>query len=227
MQRLLREGFDVDTHFTPSYDPWDQRLCFVPDGDLFRALRTGSASVATGVIDRFTRRGIRLASGEELEADVVVTATGLNLLAIGGMSLSVDGTPVELSKTLAYKGMMLSGVPNFALALGYTNASWTLKCDLVSEYVCRLLNHMADRGYQQVTPTAPHDPMETVPLIDLQSGYVLRSIGLLPRQGRAAPWRLHQNYPRDVRMLRRGPVDDSGVRFSRVRGVCRTRPEEG
>jgi hypothetical protein len=132
------------------------------------------------------------------------------------MQLSIDGAPVELSKTLAYKGMMLSGVPNFALALGYTNASWTLKCDLVSEYVCRLLNHLDAHGYQQVTPTAPEGSMETEPLIDLKSGYVLRSVGLLPRQGPEAPWRLHQNYPRDVRMLRRGPVDDSGVRFSRV-----------
>src|SRR5215213_2271043 len=216
VERQLPAGFDVDTHFSPPYSPWDQRMCFVPDGDLFRAVRSGSASVVTGTIDRFTRGGIRLTSGEELEADVVVTATGLNLLAIGGMSLSVDGSPVELSKTLAYKGMMLSGVPNFALALGYTNASWTLKCDLVSEYVCRLLNHMDAHGYQQVTPTAPELPMETQPLIDLKSGYVLRSVGLLPRQGPHPPWRLHQNYPRDLRILRRGSVDDSGVQFCRV-----------
>src|SRR4051794_28310268 len=169
VERQLPAGFDVDTHFTPSYSPWDQRVCFVPDGDLFRAVRSASASIVTGAIDRFTPRGIRLASGQELDADVVVTATGLNLLAIGGMSLSVDGAPVELSKTLAYKGMMLSGVPNFALALGYTNASWTLKCDLVSEYVCRLLNHMDAHGYQRVTPVAPEGSLQTEPLIDLKS----------------------------------------------------------
>ena len=216
VERQLPEGYDVDTHFTPRYDPWDQRLCFVPGGDLFRAVRSGKAAVVTGTIDRFTPEGIRLTSGEELPADVVVTATGLNLLVVGGMSLVVDGEPVELSKTLTYKGMMLSGVPNFALALGYTNASWTLKCDLVSEYVCRLLNHMSARGYQQVTPTAPETVVDTQPLIDLKSGYVLRSVGLLPRQGPAAPWRLHQNYPRDVRLLRHGPLEDDGVRFSRV-----------
>jgi cation diffusion facilitator CzcD-associated flavoprotein CzcO len=216
LERQLPQGFDVDTHFTPRYDPWDQRMCFVPDGDLFRALRSGRATVVTGEIERFTERGIALRSGEELEADIVVTATGLNLLAIGGISLTVDGEPVELSKTLAYKGMMLSGVPNFALAIGYTNASWTLKCDLVSQYVCRLLNHMAAHGYQQVVPTRPEGAIDTVPLIDLSSGYVLRGVGLLPRQGPKAPWRLHQNYPLDVRLLRRGPVDDAGVRFSRA-----------
>jgi monooxygenase len=216
LERQLPQGFDIDTHFTPRYDPWDQRMCFVPDGDLFRALRSGRATVVTGEIERFTERGIALTSGEELEADVVVTATGLNLLAIGGISLTVDGEEVELSKTLAYKGMMLSGVPNFALAIGYTNASWTLKCDLVSQYVCRLLNHMDAHGYQQVVPTRPDGAIETVPLIDLSSGYVLRGVGLLPRQGPRAPWRLHQNYPLDVRLLKRGPVDDEGVRFSRI-----------
>jgi cation diffusion facilitator CzcD-associated flavoprotein CzcO len=222
VERQLPEGYDVDTHFTPRYDPWDQRLCFVPGGDLFRAVRSGKATVVTGVIDRFTSDGVRLTTGEELPADVVVTATGLNLLVLGGMSLVVDGEPVELSKTLTYKGMMLSGVPNFALAIGYTNASWTLKCDLVSEYVCRLLNHLSANGYQQVTPTAPDTVVDTQPLIDLRSGYVLRSIGLLPRQGTAAPWRLHQNYPRDVRLLRHGPLEDDGVRFSRVpAGVAR------
>ena len=216
VERQLPQGFDVDTHFTPRYDPWDQRMCFVPNGDLFRALRSGRATVVTGTIERFTERGIALTSGEELEADVAVTATGLNLLAIGGISLLIDGEDVELSKTLAYKGMMLSGVPNFALALGYTNASWTLKCDLVSEYVCRLLNHMDAHGYDQVVPTRPEDAVETGPLIDLTSGYVLRGVGLLPRQGPRAPWRLHQNYPLDVRLLRRGRVEDEGVRFTRV-----------
>ena len=155
VKRRLPKGYDVDTHFNPSYDPWDQRLCLVPDGDLFKAIRKGRASVVTDHVDRFTERGIRLASGEELEADVVVTATGLNLLAIGGMTLVVDGREVDLSQTVSYKGMMLSGVPNFSLTLGYTNASWTLKADLVAHYVCRLLDHMRDKGYDVVTPVVP------------------------------------------------------------------------
>jgi monooxygenase len=154
-------------------------------------------------------------------ADVVVTATGLNLLVLGGMSLVVDGHEVDPAKTLTYKGMMLSGVPNFALCIGYTNASWTLKGDLVSEYVCRLLSHMREQGYQQVTPTAPETVVDTQPLIDLRSGYVLRSVGKLPRQGPQTPWRLHQNYPRDVRLLRHGPLEDDGVRFSRVPAAVR------
>ena len=217
-QRLLPEGYDVDTHFAPTYDPWDQRLCLVPDGDLFRAIRRGRAAVVTDHVDRFTERGIRLASGEELEADVVVTATGLNLLAIGGMTLVVDGREVDLSQTVSYKGMMLSGVPNFSLTLGYTNASWTLKADLVAHYVCRLLNHLRDQGYDVVTPVVPPEAESwaPVPLIDLESGYVLRSIHLLPRQGPAAPWRLHQNYPRDVHLMRRGRLEDAGIEFSRV-----------
>ncbi len=217
-QRLLPEGYDVDTHFAPTYDPWDQRLCLVPDGDLFKAIRRGRASVVTDRIETFTEHGLRLESGAELEADVVVTATGLNLLPAGGMTIVVDGREVDLSRTVSYKGMMLSGVPNFALTLGYTNASWTLKADLVAHYVCRLLNHMDAEGYQVVTPVVPDEAesWEPVPLIDLESGYVLRSLHLLPRQGPAAPWRLHQNYPRDVRLMRRGTLEDEGVVFSRV-----------
>src|SRR5512139_293390 len=154
-QRLLPEGYDVDTHFAPAYDPWDQRLCLVPDGDLFKAIRRGRATVVTDRIETFTERGLRLESGAELEADIVVTATGLNLLPAGGMTIVVDGREVDLSRTVSYKGMMLSGVPNFALTLGYTNASWTLKADLVAQYVCRLLNHMGINGYQVVTPQPP------------------------------------------------------------------------
>ncbi|MGQ0479624.1 MAG: flavin-containing monooxygenase [Pseudonocardia sp.] len=208
----LPEGYDVDTHFAPSYEPWDQRLCLVPDGDLFRVLRDGRASVVTDRIERFTEKGLLLASGEELPADVVVTATGLNLLAVGGMQLSVDGAPVDLPSTVAYKGMMLSGVPNFALTLGYTNASWTLKADLVSGYVCRLLEHMDRTGQPVCTPVKP-DTDDLAPLIDLRSGYVLRSVDQLPRQGPEAPWRLHQNYPRDILLMRHGTVVDEGVRF--------------
>lgn len=212
---LLPRGYDVDTHFAPHYDPWDQRLCFVPDGDLFKAVTSGRASIVTDRIEGFTASGVTVASGEELPADLVVTATGLNLLPVGGMSLCVDGEPVELGKALAYKGMMLSGVPNFALTIGYTNASWTLKSDLVARYVCRLLNHMAEHGYRMSTPAPPVGTEATVPLVDLRSGYVLRSIDKLPKQGAAAPWRLHQNYPRDVLLMRYGPVDDD-MRFDRA-----------
>ncbi|WP_163506707.1 flavin-containing monooxygenase [Fodinicola acaciae] len=211
----LPDGFDVDKHFSPAYKPWDQRMCFVPDGDFFRAVRDGKADIATDTIDTFTRTGIRLSSGEELPADIVVTATGLNLLGIGGVQLTLDGEPVELGKTIAYKGMMLSGVPNFALTVGYTNASWTLKADLVAHYVCRLLNHLDRHGYRVCTPRAPATD-ELVPLIDLKSGYVKRSAHLLPKQGPVAPWRLYQNYVRDRIMLRHGSLADAGMRFSRA-----------
>jgi monooxygenase len=211
----LPEGYDVATHFTPRYNPWDQRLCLVPDGDLFEAIRGGKASIVTDRIDTFTEDGIRLASGQRLPADIVVTATGLNVLVLGGMALSVDGAAVDLSRTVAYKGMMLSGVPNLALTLGYTNASWTLKADLVCAYVCRLLGHMDRHGYQVCTPAAPTSG-DLDPIIDLKSGYVMRSIDALPKQGPAAPWRLHQNYPRDVLLLRHGRLEDEGVRFTRV-----------
>jgi monooxygenase len=223
MKRLVRksataqlpQGYDVDTHFAPRYNPWDQRLCLAPDGDLFEAIRNGRASVVTDHIETFTEHGIQLASGAELEADLVVTATGLNVLPIGGMTLCVDGTKINLNDTIAYKGMMLSGVPNFALTLGYTNASWTLKADLVSQYVCRLLNHMDQSGFQACTPVAP-DTLEREPIIDLQSGYVLRSVHELPKQGSATPWRLHQNYARDVLLMRHGRLEDAGMRFSRA-----------
>ncbi|PXY30245.1 FAD-containing monooxygenase EthA [Prauserella coralliicola] len=216
LKRSLPEGYDIDRHFRPRYEPWDQRMCFVPNGDLFKVLREGSASVVTDTIETFTEHGIRLGSGEELPADVIVTATGLNLLPVGGIALTVDGAPVELADTVAYKGMMLSGVPNFALTIGYTNASWTLKADLVAGYVCRLVNHMREHGYQQCTPTAPGAGAPLEPLIDLKAGYVLRGVDSMPKQGPAAPWRLYQNYPRDVLLLRHGPLDDEGMRFSRA-----------
>jgi monooxygenase len=221
MRRLLRRlagkqlppGYDLDTHFSPRYDPWDQRLCLVPDGDIFQALSGGGASIETGEIDTFTERGIALTSGKHVDADVIVTATGLNMMMLGGIELAVDGRAIELGSTVAYKGMMLGGVPNLALTVGYTNASWTLKADLVAEYVCRVLNHMDERGLAVCTPAAPEDDLPRVPIIDLKSGYVLRSVGALPKQGATAPWRLHQNYIKDVRLLRRGPIDD-GVEFS-------------
>jgi cation diffusion facilitator CzcD-associated flavoprotein CzcO len=212
----LPDGYDIDTHFTPRYNPWDQRMCLVPDGDFFRAIRRGKVSIVTDQIETFTERGIRLASGQELEADIVVTATGLNVIAIGGLSLVVDGEPVDLPNTVAYKGMMLSGVPNLALAIGYTNASWTLKIDLVSTYVCRLLSYMDRHGYASCTPSAP-DGLEREPLINLESGYVMRSAAQLPKQGSRPPWRLYQNYPRDVVMMRHRSVVDDGMRFGRAK----------
>jgi monooxygenase len=221
MRKLLRRlvgkqlpaGYDVDTHFNPSYDPWDQRLCLVPDGDLFQTLSRGHASIETGEIDTLTEDGIRLKSGALLDADVIVSATGLNMMMLGGVELAVDGREVELGSTVAYKGMMLSSVPNLVMTAGYTNASWTLKADLVAEYVCRVLNHMDAVGLAVCIPQEPTDDLPRVPIVDLKSGYVLRSVDALPKQGAVAPWRLHQNYIKDVRLLRRGPLDD-GVQFS-------------
>ena len=216
VRRQLPEGYDVATHFTPRYDPWTQRLCVAPDGDLFRAISAGAASVVTDRVVRFTATGLLLESGQELDADVVVTATGLDLLLIGGIVLAVDGTPVDPPSAVAYKGMMLTGVPNFAFAVGYTNASWTLKCDLVSRYVCRLLDHLDTHGYAVVTPVPPPDDAR-LPLLDLSAGYVQRAAAMLPKQGTAPPWRLLQSYRRDVRLLIKAPVTDPGVTFTRIR----------
>jgi monooxygenase len=214
VEKELPPGYDIDTHFTPRYDPWDQRVCLVPDGDLFAAIRAGRASMVTDRIDTFTERGLRLESGRELEADVVITATGLNLLALGGLRIAVDGEDVELPDKVGYKGMMLSDVPNLAVAMGYTNASWTLKCDLTCAYVCRLLNHMDRHGHRQVTPRIREASLPTQPFIDLQAGYVRRSIDLFPRQGIKAPWRLYQNYLRDILLLQYGALEDDALEFS-------------
>jgi monooxygenase len=214
VMKRLPEGYEVDVHFNPPYNPWQQRMCLVPDSDLFEAIVDGRASVVTDGVETFTETGVKLSSGEELEADVIVTATGLNMLLFGGIEVSLDGEPVDFSKTIAYKGMMICGVPNLALSLGYTNASWTLKCDLTAHYVTRLLNHMDAHGYEVCTPKPPGPSLPTEPFIDFNSGYVLRSIHMLPRQGASQPWRLNQNWFRDVRLLKRGPVDDS-MEFSR------------
>jgi monooxygenase len=211
----LPEGYDVDTHFKPRYDPWDQRLCLVPDDDLFEAIRSGAADVVTGRIETFTERGLRLRGGEELEADVIVTATGLNLLFLGGMKISVDGVEPEIPRTLTYKGMMLSGVPNLEFTVGYTNASWTLKADLTSEYACRLLNYMDERGYDYCVPEVSDHSITEQPLLDFSSGYVLRSLELLPKQGSREPWKLKQSYPLDLRALRYGELDDGTMKFVR------------
>ncbi|MSW83388.1 MAG: NAD(P)-binding protein [Actinobacteria bacterium] len=223
MRRVLRrgvqhqlEGWDLEPDFVPRYEPWDQRLCLVPDGDLFRTLRDGRASVVTGEIDEFTATGIRLRSGEELPADLIVTATGLELLLLGGAEVEVDGELVDFPQTLAYKGMMFSDVPNLAAAIGYTNASWTLKADLVSAYVCRLLNHMADHGYTRCVPRNDDPAMPTEPFLALTAGYVTRAADSFPRQGEEDPWRLNQNYLRDVTVLRWGPIEDGVIEFGRA-----------
>jgi monooxygenase len=208
VRKALGPDFDVATHFTPRYNPWDQRLCLVPDDDLFDSIRSGRASVVTGHIDSFTENGIRLQDGGEIEADIVVTATGLVLELLGGMKVRVDGRDIEFDRTFSYKGMMFSDVPNMASSFGYTNASWTLKCDLTCEYVCRLLNHMKKAGHVLVTPRVEDPAMESVPWLDFTSGYVTRSMHKFPRQGTKAPWRLHQNYARDLAMIRFGGLND-------------------
>ena len=214
VERSLPAGYDIDKHFKPKYNPWDQRMCLVPNGDLFKAIRDGDATVVTDTIETFTENGIKLDSGEQLEADVIVTATGLNLLFLGGMELVVDGEPVDVSQKMAYKGMMLSGVPNCAFTVGYTNASWTLKADLTSEYVCRVLAHMDAHGYRKSVPELADPSVKELPLLDFTSGYVLRSLDQFPKQGSKEPWKLRQNYVLDIRTIRRGPIDDGAMRFS-------------
>jgi len=211
----LPPGYDVDAHFQPRYQPWDQRLCLAPDGDLFRAIRRGQASVVTDRIASFTSTGLLLESGASLEADIIITATGLRLLALGGITLSVDGAEVKLPETLAYKGAMLSGVPNCAFTFGYTNASWTLKADLVAEYVMRLLRYMATRGYDSCVPVNSDPRVTEQPLLDFSSGYVQRSVHEFPKSGSRAPWRVVMSYPRDLLKLRYGRISDGALRFAR------------
>jgi monooxygenase len=211
--RLLPEGYDVDTHFTPRYDPWDQRMCFVPDADLFKAVRRGDAEIVTSTIERFDSDGIVLSGGRHLDADVIVTATGLTLSPFGGIELIVDGEKVDPSTSMTYRALMLSEVPNFVFTVGYTNASWTLKVDLVAEFTCRLLTYLAEHGYRRVVPR--HDPtVGEVPLMDFTSGYVLRAMDQLPHQGDREPWRLRQSYLRDRRTIRGAPLDDGVLDFS-------------
>jgi monooxygenase len=213
VRKALGPDYDVDTHFTPRYNPWDQRLCLVPNGDLFDAIKAGRVDVVTDRIETFTEKGLKLASGRELEADLIVTATGLNLQLLGGTQVSVDGREVDLAQTLNYKGMMFSDVPNMASSFGYTNASWTLKCDLTCEYICRLLNHMDAHGYRQCTPRQVDPALSVEPWIDFSSGYVQRALHKLPKQGSRLPWKLHQNYAFDIMMLRYGRVDDGVMEF--------------
>ena len=212
----LGPDYDVATHFTPKYNPWDQRLCLVLDADLFRAIKKGRASVVTDHIDCFTEKGIKLKSGKELEADIIVTATGLQLELLGGMTVTVDGQKVDFGKTFSYKGLMYSGVPNLASVFGYTNASWTLRADLICEYVCRLLNLMDEKQVQIATPRLPPGDMKPEPWLDFSSGYVVRSAALLPKQGPSAPWRQNQNYFADIKDMRRAPIEDQALEFSKA-----------
>jgi monooxygenase len=215
VERRLPEGYDVEKHFGPLYNPWDQRLCVVPRGDLFRAIRHGQADVVTDTIDRFTRTGIRLTSGEELQADIIITATGLNMQLLGGVRPSRNGEPFDLTSLMTYKGCMFSGVPNFATTFGYTNIGWTLKADLVSEFVCRLLKYMDAKGFDNVEPQHPGDDVDELPFMDFSPGYFQRSMHLLPKSGSRAPWRLKQNYFFDMRTIRHGKIDDEGLRFAK------------
>lgn len=214
-RRELPKGYPVDVHFNPPYKPWDQRLCSVPEGDLFKAISAGKASVVTDHIERFTESGVLLKSGTELKADIIITATGLNVQLFGGIALHKDGEPVVLSQTLAYKGTMLSGVPNFAFAVGYTNSSWTLKVCLLCDHFCRLLGFMDSQGHNVCEPKAP-DGVETRPLLDFGAGYVQRALDSIPRQGPREPWVMSMDYFRDIKLLRRGKVADECLRFSTV-----------
>jgi monooxygenase len=224
--RLVREqlgpDYDVEKHFTPRYNPWDQRLCLVPDADLFVAIRSGKASVVTDDIETITETGIRLKSGNFLQADIIVTATGLKLKCLGGVQVSIDGIPTNMAGRLSYKGMMCRGIPNLSFTLGYTNASWTLKCNLVAEYICRLLNHMSEHGYDCATPVGREPAIVDKPALNLNSGYIRRGIELLPTQGSERPWTFHQNYARDVLDLRFSSVDDGTMEFIRLPNGRRT-----
>ncbi len=214
VRQAMGPDYDVDKHFTPNYKPWDQRVCMVTDGDLFNAIKAGRASMVTDHIDTFTEKGIKLKSGQELEADLIVTATGLKLQVMGGMQVEVDGQPVHMGQTMNYKGMMFSDVPNLAAVVGYTNASWTLKADLTCEYICRLLNHMQQRGLRQCTPRRTDPTITEQPWVDFTSGYVQRSLAEFPKQGSKKPWRLYQNYALDIVSLRMGKLEDGVMEFS-------------
>jgi len=218
VEKELGPEYDVNKHFTPRYNPWDQRLCLVPDADLFAAMRAGKASIVTDEIETFTETGLRLRSGGELEADIIVTATGLRLKLLGGLQIIVDGAPVEMSRTLGYKGVMFSDVPNLASAFGYTNASWTLKADLTAAYVCRLLNYMDEKGFAYCVPRRGDSDIVEEPMVNFTSGYFQRASAILPKQGSKKPWKLNQNYALDTLALRLGKVDDGTMEFTRRNG---------
>ncbi len=217
--RTLPEGFDYEKHFSPRYDPWDERVCLAPNGDFFKTIRSGKADVVTDTIETFTETGIKLTSGAELAADIIITATGLNMQLFGGATATRNGEPIDLTKTMTYKGLMLSGVPNMAITFGYTNASWTLKADLVSEFICRVLNYMDANGYDRVEPQHPGDAVDEQPFMDFTPGYFRRAIDTLPKSGSEAPWKLKQNYFFDLRLIRHGKVDEDALLFTKHRAA--------
>ena len=224
-QRRLPKGYELDVHFKPAYNPWDERMCFVPDGDLFEAISAGKASVVTDHIETFTETGLRLKSGRELDAEIIVTATGLKLLPLGGVDIRVDERSVDVGETLTYRAMMLAGVPNLGWVVGYTNLSWTLRCNLTCAYICRLLNHMDAHGYRYCVPRLDDPSVERQPFItDLKSGYIRRAIDSFPKQGPEPPWRGYQSYPRDLRYIGKADLEDGVLHFERgaVRTVAQT-----
>ena len=212
-QKEMGKDYDVAKHLTPNYNPWDQRICLVPDGDLFKTIKSGKASIATDHIEAFTPKGIVLKSGDTLEADIIVSATGLNLVTMGGMQFSVDGESIDFSKTVSYKSMMFSDVPNVALSFGYTNASWTLKCDLTSQYICRLLNYMDENGFTKCTPRQNDPTLVLGPWLDFTSGYIQRHLDQLPKSGSKAPWKLDQSYFSDLKVISKGKINDGVMEF--------------
>ncbi len=214
MRHQLGDACDVDVHFNPRYNPWEERICIAANNDLFKAIRSGRAEIVTDHIDGFTETGIDLKSGRTIEADIVVSATGLDLIPLGGVTFSLDGQAWEPGRSITYKGMMFKDVPNLAQATGYTNASWTLKCDLTSLYVCRLINHMERHGYRFCTPHNTDPDLTELPFVDFSSGYIQRAIDKFPKQGSKAPWKLYQNYARDIVSLRFGAVEDGVMRFT-------------
>ena len=211
------KGADVDmaTDFNPPYNPWDQRLCVVPSGDLFRRLKQDDASIVTDQIETFTENGIKLKSGKELEADIVVTATGLDLLLIGGIEASIDGESVDPTKQMVYRGCMLTNVPNFAFTVGYTNSSWTLKADLVAEYVCKVLGHMDEQGFSTATPQNDDPSVKEEPLLNFPAGYVMRALDRFPKAGSKAPWKMRMTYHQDYLDIRRGALEDGALKFAK------------
>ena len=227
MVRKALPDYDVDTHFTPGYNPWDQRLCLIPDDDLYNVLKDGTATVETDTIDTFTETGIKLASGKELEADIIVTATGLQLSVVSGLQVSVDGKPINFADTVSYKGMMYSDVPNMIQTFGYINASWTLRADIIAEYACRLLNRMDELGKKQCTPRLREEDknMQLLPWIqDFSAGYMQRSMHLMPRQGDNGPWKNTQNYALDKKLIRSAELEDGAMQFSNPAGSVEALP---
>ncbi|MGK2865530.1 MAG: flavin-containing monooxygenase [Mycobacterium sp.] len=215
--RRLPDGFDYEKHFSPRYNPWDERVCLAPNGDFFKTIKAGKADVVTDTIATFTETGIKLGSGEELQADIIITATGLNMQLFGGATATRNGEPIDLTKSMTYKGLMLSGVPNMAITFGYTNASWTLKADLVSEFICRVLNYMDANGFDRVEPQHPGDSIDEEPFMDFTPGYFRRAMDTLPKSGSEAPWKLKQNYFFDLRLIRHGKVDEDSLHFTKHR----------